>query len=60
MRAFLLVAAVIAASKATATEYGLGCSFPLENEEFTCEKGLLGDKRSVYQTYLDGCNQFFG
>lgn len=56
----VLTLAVLTLSSSEAAEYGLGCSFPMENEEFTCDKDLLGDRRSVYRTYLEGCIQFFG
>lgn len=63
MGALLLVLVMLAAAivaTCEAVEYGLGCSFPMESEEFTCDDSLLGDRRSVYRTYLNGCNRFFG
>lgn len=41
-------------------KYGQGCSFPLENEHFACEDGLLGDRLLVYRNYYDGCSEVFG
>lgn len=40
-------------------DYGLDCSFPIHNEELSCGD-LLGDRKTVYDDFMQGCRDFYG
>mmetsp|Transcript_6624 Transcript_6624/g.19438 ORF Transcript_6624/g.19438 Transcript_6624/m.19438 type:complete len:472 (+) Transcript_6624:95-1510(+) len=62
-------AATVALNSATATatatdenvsvSYGFDCSFAVMTDKFPHDCGL-GDKKSFYQEYMDGCREMFG
>ena len=39
--------------------YGIDCSWPIHSKEDKCN-GLLGDRKTVYEEYLDGCRKQWG
>jgi prolyl 4-hydroxylase len=39
--------------------YGVDCSFPIHSTDFKCGD-LLGDRKSVYEDYMQGCRDFYG
>jgi hypothetical protein len=39
--------------------YGVDCSFPIHSKEFRCGN-LLGDRKKVYDEYMEGCREFYG
>jgi prolyl 4-hydroxylase len=53
--ALSLLAAGVAADGA----YGVYCSFPIHSKELRCGD-LLGDRKSVYEEYIQGCRNFYG
>jgi hypothetical protein len=42
-----------------AADYGLDCSFPIQNHEMSCGD-LLGDRQKVYDDFMEGCRKFYG
>lgn len=42
-----------------AADYGLDCSFPIQNHEMSCGD-LLGDRQKVYDNFMEGCRRFYG
>jgi hypothetical protein len=40
-------------------DYGVDCSFPIHSKEFTCGN-LLGDRKKVYEDFMDGCRKRYG
>lgn len=41
------------------SEYGVDCSFPVHSKEWKCGN-LLGDRRSVYEDFMEGCRKKYG
>jgi prolyl 4-hydroxylase len=39
--------------------YGVDCSFPIHSKEFQCGN-LLGDRKKVYDEFMEGCRDFYG
>ena len=56
-QALFLLAAVATTSQGA--DYGLDCSFPIHNYESSCGD-LLGDRKSFYEDYVEGCRQYYG
>jgi hypothetical protein len=53
-----LVLAGLSAQAQDAT-YGVDCSFPIHSKEFRCGN-LLGDRKKVYDKFMEGCREFYG
>ena len=42
-----------------AADYGVDCSWPIHSEELSCGD-LLGDRKAIYEDYMDGCRKHWG
>ena len=40
-------------------DYGLDCSFPIQSTDLKCGN-LLGDRKAVYEKYMEGCYKEYG
>lgn len=63
IRSLYLLIAVLAVGNTIADDtnegYGLDCSFPVHSTETSCGD-LLGDRKAVYETYMQGCRDHWG
>jgi hypothetical protein len=46
-------------SAAARSEYGVDCSFPIHSKQLKCGN-LLGDRKSFYEEYMEGCREYYG
>jgi prolyl 4-hydroxylase len=47
------------AAKVEGADYGVDCSFPIHSTDLQCGD-LLGDRKSVYEEYMQGCREHWG
>jgi prolyl 4-hydroxylase len=42
------------------SEYGVDCSFPVHSKEWKCDEKLLGNRKQLYENFMDGCRKKYG
>jgi hypothetical protein len=48
------------ASAVSSSSYGVDCSFPVFDHDLTECGGILGDRQTFYETFVQGCRDKFG
>ena len=54
-----LTLSLLAFASVRGADYGLDCSFPIQNFELSCGD-VLGDRKAVYDDFMEGCREFYG
>ena len=57
--AILSATAFVSANDDQGADFGLDCSFPIQNYESSCGD-LLGDRKAIYDEYMQGCREKWG
>lgn len=55
----ILAASSFVSANDEGADYGVDCSFPIHSTESSCGD-LLGDRKAVYEEYMQGCRDKFG
>jgi hypothetical protein len=55
----ILALSVGASEDDNGADYGVDCSWPVHSTDFSCGD-LLGDRKKVYDEYMDGCRAKWG
>ena len=55
----VVVSLLVIPLAALAADFGVDCSWPIHSTSLNCG-GTLGDRKAVYDEYMDGCRQKWG